>query len=570
MTSQPRINDYAVTLCKYIISRINSISNINQKSHFMKKFLLSLATVLCAGSFAMADEVSIDLNSSTGFTGDANAYTATTDGFTFTYEKAGASNDLIAPASDHIRVYKNATFTVKADNGQQMTKIVMTSTGSNYCGFNASSVGDGSWSSTTYTWAGNTTEVTFTAGSTQARIKNITITYESAGAVVVDVPVISPEGGRYSEAQEITITAADGCKIYYTLDGQNPTDDVDDGSTKLYTAPFTVSETTTVKAIAFDADDNKSNIVTETYTIVTLLDGAEGEGTEASPYNTIAAINEANMGTTATIFVQGTIVSISELSTQYGNATYYISPDGTEENQLYIYRGYGLNGEKFTAEDEVKVGDKVVIKGALMLYNNSPQIGSGSSIVKLNDQEAEKFEPTGDGTEENPFTVADVIGINPKNASANEDYPDKYWIKGYIAGACNGQVFADGIIGTTEGITSATNIILAPAENTTEIAECVPVQLPSGSVRTALNLVDNPSNLGKEVLIYGNIYMYFNVAGVKNVTEYKLDSSSVDAIEIEAADAPVEYYNLQGVRVANPENGLYIMRQGDKVTKVIK
>ena len=34
-------------------------------------------------------------------------------------------------------------------------------------------------------------------------------------------------------------------------------------------------------------------------------------------------------------------------------------------------------------------------------------------------------------------------------------------------------------------------------------------------------------------------------------------------------NAPVEYYNLQGVRVANPENGIYIRRQGSKVSKVL-
>lgn len=38
---------------------------------------------------------------------------------------------------------------------------------------------------------------------------------------------------------------------------------------------------------------------------------------------------------------------------------------------------------------------------------------------------------------------------------------------------------------------------------------------------------------------------------------------------VEAAEAPVEYYNLQGVRVMNPESGLYIKRQGNKITKVI-
>ena len=45
-------------------------------------------------------------------------------------------------------------------------------------------------------------------------------------------------------------------------------------------------------------------------------------------------------------------------------------------------------------------------------------------------------------------------------------------------------------------------------------------------------------------------------------------STSVDEI---AADenAPVEYFNLQGVRVANPENGLYIRQQGTNVQKVL-
>ena len=33
-------------------------------------------------------------------------------------------------------------------------------------------------------------------------------------------------------------------------------------------------------------------------------------------------------------------------------------------------------------------------------------------------------------------------------------------------------------------------------------------------------------------------------------------------------NAPVEYYNLQGVRVANPENGIYVKRQGNKVQKI--
>ena len=41
--------------------------------------------------------------------------------------------------------------------------------------------------------------------------------------------------------------------------------------------------------------------------------------------------------------------------------------------------------------------------------------------------------------------------------------------------------------------------------------------------------------------------------------------------EIEADEnAPVEYYNLQGVKVANPEGGIFIKKQGSKAEKVLK
>lgn len=47
------------------------------------------------------------------------------------------------------------------------------------------------------------------------------------------------------------------------------------------------------------------------------------------------------------------------------------------------------------------------------------------------------------------------------------------------------------------------------------------------------------------------------------------DHSAITEIEAADENAPVEYFNLQGVRVENPSNGLYIRRQGNKVTKVI-
>lgn len=51
-------------------------------------------------------------------------------------------------------------------------------------------------------------------------------------------------------------------------------------------------------------------------------------------------------------------------------------------------------------------------------------------------------------------------------------------------------------------------------------------------------------------------------------TEYPTGSGVAD-IEIDNSNAPVEYFNMQGVKVANPENGLYIRRQGSKVEKIM-
>lgn len=84
------------------------------------------------------------------------------------------------------------------------------------------------------------------------------------GGVVVDAPAFSVEGGIYTTSQTVAITAADGCTIHYTTDGTTPTKE-----SPAYAGPLTVSETTTVKAMAVDADGNESGVTTETYTFPT-------------------------------------------------------------------------------------------------------------------------------------------------------------------------------------------------------------------------------------------------------------------------------------------------------------
>ena len=84
------------------------------------------------------------------------------------------------------------------------------------------------------------------------------------------------------------------------------------------------------------------------------------------------------------VYVKGTVCKIQEISTQYGNATYYLSDDGTygADNWLEVYRGYWINNEKFTQGDEFSMGDILVIKGVIMMFNGSvPETKQGTCEV---------------------------------------------------------------------------------------------------------------------------------------------------------------------------------------------
>ena len=93
----------------------------------------------------------------------------------------------------------------------------------------------------------------------------------------------------------------------------------------------------------------------------------------------------AGQGLDTKVYVIGTITKIKEVSTSYGNATYWIG-DGAEysSNDLEIFRGYYLEGDRFTAEAQIKVGDKVIVYGKLVDYNGTKEMTTGSSIYSLN------------------------------------------------------------------------------------------------------------------------------------------------------------------------------------------
>ena len=76
-----------------------------------------------------------------------------------------------------------------------------------------------------------------------------------------------------------------------------------------------------------------------------------------------------NGGTTAETYqVKGYVVSITEISTQYGNATFVMADNASEQTGLTVFRAKGFDNEKITDENLFKVGDEVVVEGKLQKY----------------------------------------------------------------------------------------------------------------------------------------------------------------------------------------------------------
>lgn len=103
-------------------------------------------------------------------------------------------------------------------------------------------------------------------------------------------PVITAAEPTFTESTTVTITAADGATIYYTTDGTTPT--VGGATTQVYTVPFTINKTTTVKAIA--VKDGVSSDVSEK-TFVGPKTIADIYETAATQENVLLYLNNAQV-----------------------------------------------------------------------------------------------------------------------------------------------------------------------------------------------------------------------------------------------------------------------------------
>ncbi len=262
---------------------------------------------------------------------------------------------------------------------------------------------------------------------------------------------------------------------------------------------------------------------------------SEGTGTQTDPFTVTFAGNQQTANITG--WVKGYIIgavkpgvsnitSMSDISktAPFLDNTIVIAAN-KDENDITKCLVFELpSGSAIRAKvnlvDSVKnIGKWLKVNGTFGKYMNAKGlvVAGGGSRANF-ELEGMTAAANGTGTQASPYNVKQII-------TATADATGK-WVKGYIVGnvdAAGKDITLESKFATPFVI--QTNLLMADDPDEKDYTRCIPVQLPSGALRTALNLVSNPLNLRKELLIYGDVTSYFGVKGVKNPTIFALDGN---------------------------------------------
>ncbi len=295
--------------------------------------------LLCTTAWADVEIIELTADAQ-GYTNAQAVTTVEGDVVTLTFDQGESSN---APAyystGDAVRVYSGGTMTISA-NGNKITNVVFVY---ELNGGATVSVIPGTYDETNKTWTGEADEVVLTAGTAKhVRIQKVTVTYTPASTSSVAKPVISFNPTTAYTGDNVTCTIDhedfENVSIYYTLDGTNP-----DATKTLYSAPFTLTATTTVKAIAVDGDDVSSDIAENTVTFTPITTVADIAALTALQNGT--EFRMAQNWTATVVYVSGNFVYIKDNS---GSTLLYdVTQNGTAagntisnlQGKVAIYNG---------------------------------------------------------------------------------------------------------------------------------------------------------------------------------------------------------------------------------------
>ena len=257
-----------------------------------KTFLLKTMLLLCAlvvGGSAWADDVFVKITSTSGLETSAQYLLVYENGtsskalgaISTTSTKYGTGVD-VSISNDQITISNQAvaeltlggsssegwTFKSSLDNNylywSSGNSLTTNSTASLYA---LSYDNDGVLTMTTSNGARymryNTTSPRFAMYAPNAQGDLTGVSVALYKKLAVSTPVLNPAGGTYSTAQSVTISCAtEGATIYYTTNGNNPTE-----NDIRYSSAISVTTTKTIKAKAFKSDMPASSVATATYTI---------------------------------------------------------------------------------------------------------------------------------------------------------------------------------------------------------------------------------------------------------------------------------------------------------------
>ena len=340
--------------------------------------------------------------------------------FTVTFG-GGGNNGKYYTTGSAIRVYGGGTMTIAAKSGT-LTKLVITYDGANKP-TDGTVVDGGTYDAETGEWTGSAASVVFTrpTGNGHWRVQKIEATVDGSTISVLP-PKFSIAGGSFYEPVTVALSCeTEGARILYTIPaGQDPeyTDDENYSGVFYDGTPLTISRTTTIKAMAVKNGQTSSN-VSATYTIVEL--------DETSVASALELVNGlADGATSADVYkVKGFVISVTEINTQFGNATFVIADSKDATTGLTVFRVNGPHNESITDGEIIKVSDQVAVLGKLKKYVKdevvTPEVVDGY-IFSINEPT-----PTTD-----TWTVAGTLPLVNKSWDPSDESADMTTTDGVI------------------------------------------------------------------------------------------------------------------------------------------